>query len=175
MDCTPLHAASAQDRSEIVEYILPKIHNKNPPDKNYITPLHNAANGGALNVIKILLPFCLDKNPKAGPIDSKDSVTPLHSAALEGHLHVVKYLCRHIEGDINPKLLGGNTPLNIAAGNGHLNVVSFYTNQLSDPNPAEVSDNVATNGRTPLHDACEAGYLPVVEHIAGLLDSGQKS
>ena len=89
-------------------------------------------------------------------------------AAEKGDLYVIEELAK-IQENINPSTHNGNTVLHVAAEKGHLNVVSFYTNQLSNPNPCQLS-NDKFRGRTPLHYAAREGHLPVVQHLVNLLD-----
>ena len=164
-----IHIAASHGDLEKVKKIVRNLKNKNPQNEDGITPMHLAASSGHLAIVKFLVPLVRDKNPKAHLDSIEVGKTPLHCAAEAGHLDIIEYLLENIEGDINPTDATMATAFHMAAQQGHLNVVSFYTRQLSNPNPAKLPNN-EFRGWTPLHHAAGNGHLPIVKHICNLLE-----
>ena len=143
---TLLHYACQNGHLEIAKYLITE-HKCSPElgNVNGSTPLHSAATGGHLAVVKYLI---LQHNcdPKCSDINC---FTPLHAACLSGHLHVAEYLiqeqqCPHKpEGKLTPEMVKK------VLGLPHTLFESTFTN----------------DGITPLHLACEGGYLDTVKYL----------
>ena len=174
-----LHVAADHGKLDIVDYILPKLINKNPRSKmvrrrgkflSGRTPLHLAAMEGHLKIVEYLMECLIDKNP-----GSEYDYTPLHLAANWGHLSVVKKIVQQVE-DKNPRAgrshWHGATPVHRAAANGHLEIIKFYETVIDETSPLDLL------GQTPMHYAAQTGHLDVIKYYLDRLtdkNPGRKS
>ena len=150
---TPLHIASQQGYSMVVEKLLKLKADVNVVDNYGQTPLFEASLEGHVQVIKMLL------RAKANPLTSNRSrVTPLHAASLKCHVQVVETLLE-AGADSNATNQDNVTPLYTASSSGSLQIVNGLLESNADPNIP------ATNGTTPLYTASFKGYLPIVERL----------
>jgi serine/threonine protein kinase len=145
---TPLHAAIASDRKELVRLLIAKGADINARDSWGMTPLHWALQSGNQEVAELVL-------AKGANVDARDSwgMTALHRALQSGKQHMAELLLTK-GADVNAKDNQGYTPLHSA----------------DSPEIAELlllrgaSVNAKDNlGYTPLHVAAENHYGDVVE------------
>ena len=84
----------------------------------------------------------------------------LHDACKGGNVTLVQTLVLEHEADISSRDDGNNTPISIAALYGKLNVVLCLIDVFGcDPNTR------GSNGRSLLHNACEAGKVSLVKTL----------
>ncbi len=107
---TPLHAAVAANRPDMVEFLLIHGADANASDSTGRTPLHIAAESIYTQIGKMLLAHGAKINAVA-----KTGDTPLHGAARFGRTKMAETLLGH-GADPNPRNLDGRTPFDVAAG-----------------------------------------------------------
>ena len=76
LNWTTLHSAAFGNQYEMYRYIISKVEDTKPKNKNGRTPLHLAAMLGHLNICSLIIKNISEKNP-ADPDEGK---TPLHLA-----------------------------------------------------------------------------------------------
>ena len=174
---SPLHLASRNGHSFIVEYIVDRLEDSrtkdyqnetsdemnqnidiNPGDINGVTPLHISAKEGHLPIVQYFVGRLEDINPQ-----DKDLTTPLHLASQNGHLDIVKILTKHMT-NISPMTTKKVAPIHLAAWVGHLHIVEYLAERLEDFNPASGD---FWNYWTPLHMASRNGHLSIVKYLSG--------
>ena len=113
---TPLHFAVANDRKEIVKFLIRSCNARNYTDQHENTPIHLAAVKNRVDILKLLME--IDHN-----LDAQNSQghTPLHLAAFHGSIDIVKFLLlntkkKHLKDDF------GNTPKALALQNSHTEI-----------------------------------------------------
>ncbi len=167
---TPLYIASLGEDLETVQALLKAGANPNAADGYGGTPLHSVARWGKTEIVQTLLSGGADPNAA-----DKFGRTPLHEATMRGCLAALQALLdAKADPNIAENLFDGKTPLHMAAWWGHkavflehrdvgVNMVQALLKARANPNAAD------GYGNTPLYDAAEAGYEPIVR---GLLDAG---
>ena len=92
-------------------------------------------------------------------------MTALHFAAEMGRVEIIKYIAGNID-NINPYDNLGITPMEYAVDGNKTVVLEYYlkSSELSNKNPGRNSSD-SNQGRTPLHKACEKGFLDDVRMI----------
>ncbi|XP_005042744.1 PREDICTED: ankyrin repeat and SOCS box protein 3 [Ficedula albicollis] len=134
----PLHQASFQGSTEIMQMLLEKGARKDCWDDFGITPLFVAAQYGQLKSLQLLLSHGADVNCQA-----KDRATPLLIAAQEGHLNCVKLL---LAAGADPNLYcnedNWQLPIHAAAEMGHAKILELLipvTDRVCDKGEGKVS------------------------------------
>merc|ERR1712210_402368 len=94
---TPLHIASINGRTDIVNYIMSNVLDINPKDRNGDTPLHYATlgnksnmNGNRLEIIQ----YVMEKLEENNPMD-KYGKTPIDLAHEGKHWEIVKVASKY--------------------------------------------------------------------------------
>ena len=113
---TSLHLAVANNRKEIVKFLIRSCNARNYTDNLGNSPIHLAAEKNRVAILKLLME--IDHN-----LDAQNSQghTPLHLAALHGSIGIVKCLLshtkkKHLKDDF------GNTPKALALQNNHTEI-----------------------------------------------------
>ena len=104
--CTPLLAATAYDRKDVIEFLLTTKSDVNARDKDGMTPLHWAVTFGKKENAELLL-------AKNADVNARDNLgmTPLHrAAAYDGHKEIIDLLLA-AKADVHAKDNLGMTPL----------------------------------------------------------------
>eukprot|EP00960_Hanusia_phi_P071257 767509-Hanusia_phi.AAC.5 len=130
---TPLHLASAEGHSKVVEYIMSKGGDVNARDRWGRTPLQDAVAAGHVAIAEEIYARGGNMSETTGPVE-------ICNAATEGdvrHLHTGNYDRR--------------CPLHLAASKGRLLAVNFLLGVSANPN---VKDRW---GGTPLDDCVRGG------------------
>ena len=151
---TPLHAASAFGKLEVVRELLRLGANASMTvvAGEYGTPLHQAALKGHKEIVSVLL--------DAGcPIEvvNSDVVSALHYAAKSGAVEVIGVLIER-GLDVNRVDKDGWTPLHVASARGKLEAVR----ELLRLGAKESMTVVAGTAGTPLHQAAVKGHEEIV-------------
>ena len=121
LNWTTLYSAAFVNQYEMYQYIISKVENMNPKDKNGRTPLHLAAMFGHLNICSLIIKNTSDKNPG----DPDEGKTPLHLAADFERLDICRLLLTNAT-DKNPSDARGWTPLHFAAACGNLKICKLF-------------------------------------------------
>nr|XP_053650048.1 uncharacterized protein LOC128700721 [Cherax quadricarinatus] len=162
--CTPLHRASAQGYSAVVELLLKKNAYVNAQDKAGNTPLHEAARGLHTAVVKMLI----EKKADVTKTNHKNQVF----LQLVGQqvMPVVESgdcdtLVQWLDWGLSPDIKGNLhwSALHHASARGHLNIVSILLERGANVNAED------SNRTTPLHTAAFHGHLRIAEL---LIDAG---
>ena len=123
LNWTTLHSAAFGNQYEMCQYIISKVEDTNPKDKNGRTPLHLAAMFGHLKICTLIIKNTSDKNP--GDSEGK---TPLHLAADFERADVCRLLISNVI-DKNPSDARGWTPLHYASARCN-EEICFYLHAL---------------------------------------------
>ena len=154
---TPLHRACQNHYSVIVRLLTKKGCDINLKNKRNSAPIHQAYSYSR-NYLDIV-EFFINQQQCDLNIQDEDMNTPLHIACNKGHFEIARLLTE--KGcDINLKNKQDNTPIKVAYIKGHLRLVLFLMNQKQwdpDTNPL-----IGTETPTPLHLACQCGYVDMV-------------
>jgi len=150
----PLHLATVEGHSGMVEFLVFSGADINGQASNGWAPLHLAIKSNRLDMVKLLL------NLKANPaVRAEGGNTPLHTAAYRG---CVEFAVLLIDGGSSVDATDnvGNTPLHAAASRGHVEMVKYLL----------AKDAVASQknraGQTPLFFAEAQKHLAVIEVLA---------
>jgi CDK inhibitor PHO81 len=152
-DHTPLTAAAAKGRVEVVRYLLDEgadIHLRPAP---YVrSALSEACNHGHVEVVALLLARGADTGPAI------TGWTPLMAASSQGHTDVVELLLAHSCGDVDQQQppSSGWTALRWACAFARAGVVVLLLGAGADPH---VVDHF---GRTALSEAVARGHVECV-------------
>ena len=85
---TPLHEAAYNGRTDVAEYLLTVVSNKQPLNNDGMTPAQVAADRAKWETLKMLVAEEYEKKIYY----SKDNYTNLHNAVHDGDLVLVKKL-----------------------------------------------------------------------------------
>ena len=146
----PVIYAISNYQVKMALFIIERMVDKNPKDKNGVTALYMAAKFGHVEVCESILKHLKDENSILNYVDGN----PLHIAAIFGRLEVFELLMNTI-GDKHPRTNEGDTPLHLAARNGHVKVCMLILQSVRSKNPR---NHV---GKTPLTIARENNELKV--------------
>eukprot|EP00669_Euglena_mutabilis_P007569 TRINITY_DN2826_c0_g1_i1.p1 TRINITY_DN2826_c0_g1~~TRINITY_DN2826_c0_g1_i1.p1 ORF type:complete len:1128 (+),score=197.64 TRINITY_DN2826_c0_g1_i1:40-3423(+) len=91
-----------------------------------------------------------------------DGREALHAACGAGNALIAKMLLQHPNADVNTRSRGYQTALHLAAERGDAEIVEMLLEFRRDLVDVNAMDG---NGSTPLHDACRAGHLAVVNRL----------
>ena len=119
------------------------------------TAIHISCSNGNLPIVEYLI------GKQKVDIDTKgyDERTPLQCACKGSHLQIAEYLIIH-GANINAKDNNGNYVIHYASNSDLLQIVKYLIeNRKVDLNTKGYFE------RTPLHKACENGYLPIVDYL----------
>ena len=184
-----LHVAVNKGDTPVVNCLLKSSRIiMNITNEEGFTPFFTACYLGNIQIVCTLL-SCNSCNPR---IKSNSNQTCLHAACASGNVEVVEYLVENwsLMFDINGQDNEGVTALFLACRRGHTEIVKYLLEKtFSDPNiktsseqtclhAASSSGNVElvaylsimfcdktrdAEGTTPLHIACRAGHISVVQ------------
>ena len=151
---TPLHYASQEGNTAVVELLVERDADTNMNDKHGWTALHNAARRGHTPVVEVLLNggANIESETKQHP------TTSLLLAASAGRASTVECLLK-AGASMNARTIGGKTPLLKASRWGHVGVVETL---LKAGAP---TDSRYKYGDTPLHCASARGHVGVIEAL----------
>ena len=156
-DWTPLHYACANNRPNIVEYLIEKQYvDKEAKNVYNETPLHSACVHGHLNIVEYLI----EKQHVNKEAKDEGGCIPLHFACANGHLNVVDYLIEQQHVNKEEKNKAGCTPLHFACANGQLGIVKYLIEKQN------VNIEATSIGhKTPLYFACEKESISTVLYL----------
>ena len=154
---TPLHAAAASGRADVVKLLLRKGARVDVTDEYGNTPLYVGARSGP-RVVRLLLDHGADPNARPGGDDDR----PLDEALMAGHGDTTRLL---IERGADPRRCDefGFNALHLAAIGGSADAAELLLSLGLDVNSR------TRDGVTPLMTAAKYGHL---EFVRLLLDSG---
>ena len=153
-----LHFAARTELKEVCKFIISRLENANPKDKNGTTPLHITARNKNLEIFQEIIENVEDVGPK-----EKDGTTPLHIISQNESIEFGKLIMKKAK-DPNPKDGNGTTPLHILARNGNLELFKIIFDEVDDIGPKE-SDNT-----TPLHIAIQNGNIEMCKLIMSKME-----
>ena len=152
---TPFFTACYLGNIQIVCTLLsckscnPRIKSKSNQDC-----LHAACASGNVKVVQFLVgnwTLMFDINGQ-----DNEGVTALFLACKREHTEIVKYLLEKTSSDPNIKTFSEQTCLHAASASGNVKLVAYLSNMICvNTRDAE--------GTTPLHIACRAGHISVVQ------------
>ena len=143
---SPLHAACASGRADIVSALVKSHHaNIDVVDRDGSSPLHIACYHGHFDAASSLV------NLGARSSADHSGNTPLHNASLHGHIMIVMLMATRFPLSINAVNSSKQTPLHLACFGGHVTITMVLCDFGSD---IDVSD---LRGDTPLHVAVRRG------------------
>ena len=122
---TPLHWASINGRTEVVNLLIEKGADIHVKDNGGFTPLHDASRHGNTEAVNLLIEKGADIHGKG-----YDGTTPLHYASGEGYTEVVNLLIEK-GADIHVENNDGFTPLIYARSHGYTEVVNLLKGATS--------------------------------------------
>ena len=154
----PVHDAIKEEHTDIIEYLITKVHNPMILTSDGRTLLHVAAYEGKLRAVKYLSSTI----PAMLRICDLDGNTAAHDAAASGKVEVLKYL---LQSGIDPKSRNcdGCSMLHDAAYFGRLDMVQYLC--LQYPNLINICSNT---GYTPAHAAALGGSIDVLRYLISL-------
>jgi ankyrin repeat protein len=150
---TPLMAAAATDREEILLLLIRAGADVNAQANKGLTALLIASSSGYEDIVEALLRSGADIRAKFSTQDS------LHLASVAGFLPIVRMLLA-AGADINGRNGRGETPLMVAADGGHAPVVQLLIDSGADTNAGR------DDGATALMIASWQGYTSVARILA---------
>ena len=164
-NCPPLVLACRHNSAKVVAYLLTLISSGldieqtgsvsfSKEDIDGAAALWTAAACGHYDIAKCLIKAGADITHR-----TSSGSTPLRAACYDGHLNVVKVLRSH-GSDVNMPNKYGHTPLMIACYKQREKIVSYLIRCGADVNLQS-----KLRGNTALHDAAEAGSIPIVEAL----------
>jgi ankyrin repeat protein len=167
---TPLLCAVEENNIVIVKLLLENKADWNAKDKSGRTALHLASLNGRTDIVRRLLEIVpIDKDAEGIDKDAQDEQfeTPLHLAIRNGHQSTIKLLLE-AGANVNATDKRGFTPLHMAAARRGPTLVKM----MLGAKDIQV-DARATNGRTPLMQACDRiSSLECEEVVKLLLNKG---
>jgi ankyrin repeat protein len=148
---TPLHAASANGKTEVMEALLARRANVNARTRLGWTPLHFAAVKGDAPAVALLLSY-----GAAVSVKTRSDETPLHFAARAGSVEAARMLLeRKAEPNVAEKT-AQSTPLHLAVVQGNPRLVELLVAAGADLNPVD------EHGDTPLSLAKASGRPAII-------------
>jgi ankyrin repeat protein len=149
---TPLTAAAARGRVEVVRYLLDEGADINLRPAGFCSAaFHRACDQGRVEVVALLLARGADTGP------SDNGLTPLMAASFGGQTDIVELLLAHGCGDVDQQYpSSGETALRCACSYARAGVVEVLLGAGADPHAVDV------NGRTPLSEAVRKGHVECV-------------
>ena len=165
--CTPLHFASQEGNTVVVELLVERNADTNMNDKYGWTALHNAARRGHTPVVEILLIGGADIECET----ERHPTTSLRLAASAGRESTVECLLK-AGASMDARTIGGDTPLHSSSRWGHVGVVKKLLKG------GALTESRNKYGDTPLHIASSRGHIGVIEALlkaGALIDTRSKS
>ncbi|XP_076466512.1 transient receptor potential cation channel subfamily A member 1 homolog [Babylonia areolata] len=183
---TCLHRAIDNGHYEVTKMCLEKRAEVNRPRKHYTYPLHLAALSGDVRIAQLLM----DHSARIDVVNDEQA-TALHKAASLNHVDMVQFLVDR-GARINRRDKDNYTPLLLAATYGHVDTVQLLLHKGADCSAVDKYDKTAIYlaaeenklavlekllsypqvkrlinvsdqyDATPLHVACQNGYLDIV-------------
>ncbi|MDQ7825763.1 MAG: ankyrin repeat domain-containing protein [Candidatus Eremiobacteraeota bacterium] len=153
MGYTPLHMAVADNKKEIVRFLISKGADVNATDAQGSVPLHYAASEGNKDIMDLLL-------EKGAQIEAKNklNLTPLHMAVMQNKKDTAGLLLKKGAKADAKGGFGGETPLYYAVLKGNRDMVLFLLSKGAKVNAAQ-----EMTGQTPLFIAVSAKKKDMVE------------
>jgi len=156
---TSLHKAAGNGHREVVELLVAKGADVNATSNYGTHPLGDAALAGHEDVVKLLLANGaeVNLNAKINPLSEEYRGTALHAAVYGGHSTILDLLIAN-GADVKLNSIIG-TPLHLAAGGigGVEDEKSVEIVEKLLAKGADVNAKSPRQGRTPLHEAVDAG------------------
>ncbi|XP_013194963.2 ankyrin repeat and SOCS box protein 3-like [Amyelois transitella] len=151
---TPLHIASGQGRTFLIQLLLDYGALINVQDFDGDTPLHDAAMKSEREAVEVLLHAGADPEIKNDP----NLFTPFHLACGHGCIDTVKTMFPYVT-DINMLSAAGESPLMVAVRGASEEVVSFLLENKADLLIRNVENQSALDMSLAL------GYIPVFKML----------
>lgn len=156
-----LHAASENNREDVVRFLLEKGANVNIQDSAGNTPLLYASRYGHEGIARILIDAGANVNQR-----NVEGRIPLHDACWNGYSRQLVKLLLDKGSNVNAKDMNGWSPLHMASGRDHDDIVRVLLKRGADRDAqTKIGKSGLQHGDTALHMAVYRDYIPTVMEL----------